>query len=250
MSNNIITALLVDDEPMALTSMERMLNKHCPSVRVIGKTIKPEEAITLINEKKPNLLFLDIAMPKMDGFMLLKRITYQDAQVIFVTAYDAYALQAFKTAAADYLLKPIDKSELIQAVDKVTQLIDSEGTQNYIANLFERLQMNQKNSNLIGLPTMEGLDFVKTEEIMYCHSDGNYTEIYLNDKKKFVVTRKIKFMEEKLDVGQFVRVHNSYLVNLNYVTKYIKGRGGHLIMSNGDTIPVSVRKKNDFLDSF
>lgn len=244
-----MTAILIDDEPMALTSMERMLAKYCPQVEIVGKTINPEEGVKLINQTKPDVLFLDIAMPKMDGFTLLKQIEDTNVQVIFITAYDEYALQAFKTAAADYLLKPVDKDELIQAVDKVSQLLESDTTQNYIANLFESLQ-NNKNNTSIGLPTMEGLDFVKTDTIIYCHSDGNYTEIFLDDKRKFLVTRKIKFMEEKLDASQFVRVHNSYLINLNYVEKYIKGRGGTVIMTNGDSIPVSVRKKNDFLDSF
>ncbi len=249
MSNSKITAILIDDEPMAIRSMERMLAKYCPQVEVIGKTINPEEGITLINNNKPDLLFLDIAMPKMDGFSVLKQINDKDVKVIFITAYDEYALQAFKTAAADYLLKPVDKDELLVAVDKVTQLLESDTTQSYITNLFETLQKNNKNTS-IGLPTMEGLDFVKTDSIIYCHSDGNYTEIFLEDKRKFLVTRKIKFMEEKLDPSQFIRVHNSYLINLNYVEKYIKGRGGTLVMSNGDSIPVSVRKKNDFLDAF
>ncbi|MFC0603644.1 LytR/AlgR family response regulator transcription factor [Winogradskyella pulchriflava] len=250
MNNSKIRALLIDDEPMALRSLERMLLKHCPEINVIGKTINPEEAVTLINDKKPDVLFLDIAMPRLDGFELLEQIDYKNAQVIFITAYDEYALQAFKTAAADYLLKPIDKEELIQAVNKVAQLLDTDTTQNYIADLFERLQKTNNKISSIGLPTMEGLDFVKTDTIIYCHSDGNYTEIFLNDKRKILVTRKIKYIEEKLDAAQFVRVHNSYLVNLNHVEKYIKGRGGTLIMVNGDSIPVSVRKKNDFLDSF
>lgn len=250
MSNRKMTAILIDDEPMALISIERMLTKYCPEVQVIGKAMNPEKAITLIKDSKPDVLFLDIAMPRMDGFTLLKQIDYTQVQVIFITAYDEYALQAFKTSAADYLLKPVDKEELIKAVNKVSQLLESDTSQNYIADLFDHLQKKNKSNTSIGLPTMEGLDFVKTEAIIYCHSDGNYTEIFLDDKRKFLVTRKIKFMEEKLDSAQFVRVHNSYLINLNYVEKYIKGRGGTVIMSNGDSIPVSVRKKNDFLDSF
>ncbi|WP_460220216.1 LytR/AlgR family response regulator transcription factor [Psychroserpens sp. MEBiC05023] len=250
MSSSKITAVLIDDEPMALNSLKRMLSKHCPELTVIGETINPEEAILLINNKKPDLLFLDIAMPRLDGFELLNRIDYKNAQVIFITAYDEYALQAFKTAAADYLLKPVDKDELIAAVTKVSKSLESDTTQNYLTELFERLQNNNKRVSTIGLPTMEGLDFIKTENIIYCHSDGNYTEIYLENKHKLLVTRKLKFMEEKLDATQFVRVHNSYVINLNYVKKYIKGRGGTLIMSNGSSIPVSVRKKNDFLDSF
>ncbi|WP_298755641.1 LytTR family DNA-binding domain-containing protein [uncultured Psychroserpens sp.] len=249
MSNIKLTAILVDDEPMALNSMERMLDKNCTNVSVIGKTKSPEEAIQLINNLKPDILFLDIAMPRMDGFTLLNSITYKKSQIIFTTAYDEYALQAFKTSAVDYLLKPIDSNELKQAVHKVGEQLQSDSTQNYIADLFERLHKKNKNIGSIGLPTMEGLDFIKTEDIIYCHSDGNYTEIYLKDKQKLLVTRKLKFMEEKLEATQFVRVHNSYVINLNFVKKYIKGRGGTLIMSNGANVPVSVRKKNDFLDS-
>lgn len=245
-----LTAIIIDDEPMALNAMERMLEKHCPEVEVVARTKSPEEAVHLIDQLKPDVLFLDIAMPRMDGFSLLEAISYKHAQVIFTTAYDEYALQAFKTSAADYLLKPIDASELKQAVDKVREQAQSDSTQNYITDLFDRLQKTNKQISTIGLPTMEGLDFVKIEEILYCKSDGNYTQIYLKDGQGLLITRKIKFLEEKLEHDQFVRVHNSYLVNLNYVKKYIKGRGGMLIMSNGDSVPVSVRKKSDFLDAF
>ncbi|MDT0557080.1 LytTR family DNA-binding domain-containing protein [Ichthyenterobacterium sp. W332] len=245
-----ITALLIDDEPMALSAIERMLTKHCSNIIIIGKTKNPEEAVDLINNLKPEILFLDIAMPRMDGFTLLNSVSYKKSQVIFTTAYDEYALQAFKTAAADYLLKPIDPDELKQAVIKVSEQLQSDDTQNYIADLFERLQKNTKSITSIGLPSMEGLDFVKTEAIIYCKSDGNYTEIYLDNNQKILVTRKLKFLEEKLNDSQFVRVHNSYLVNINFVKKYLKGRGGTLVMSNGDSLPVSVRKKNDFLDAF
>ncbi|NND52970.1 MAG: response regulator transcription factor [Flavobacteriaceae bacterium] len=250
MTNTTLTAILIDDEPMALDSMSRMLDKHCANVKVIGKTKSPEEAVQLIDALKPDLLFLDIAMPRMDGFALLNAITYKNSQVIFTTAYDEYALQAFKTSAADYLLKPIDVTELKKAVQKVDEQLQGDSTQNYITDLFERLQQSKKNITSIGLPTMEGLDFVKIDNIIYCKSDGNYTQIYLQDGQQLLVTRKIKFMEEKLEKDQFVRVHNSYLVNLNYVKKYMKGRGGTLILSNGDSVPVSVRKKNDFLDAF
>lgn len=250
MSNTKLTAILIDDEPMALNAMERMLDKYCSNIEVIGKTKSPEEAVKLINELKPDILFLDIAMPRMDGFTLLKSISYKNAQVIFTTAYDEYALQAFKTSAADYLLKPIDAKELQQAVQKVEKRLQGDSTQNYITDLFERLQLNNKSISTIGLPTMEGLDFVKIDTIIYCKSEGNYTQIYLLKGSRILVTRKIKFMEEKLEKDQFVRVHNSYLVNLNFVKKYLKGRGGTLIMSNGDSVPVSVRKKNDFLDAF
>ena len=235
---------------MALDAMQRMLDKHCEQVEVIGKTKSPEEAVQLIDTLKPDVLFLDIAMPRMDGFALLNAITYKNSQVIFTTAYDEYALQAFKTSAADYLLKPIDSSELKDAVRKVAEHIQGDDSQNYITELFERLQKTNKNVSSIGLPTMEGLDFVKVDAIIYCKSDGNYTQIHLQDGQQLLVTRKIKFLEEKLSQEQFVRVHNSYLVNLNCVKKYIKGRGGTLVMSNGDNVPVSVRKKSDFLDAF
>ncbi|WP_422105321.1 LytR/AlgR family response regulator transcription factor [Winogradskyella sp.] len=250
MSYSQPTALLIDDEPLALSAVARMLTQHCPEIKIVGKTKSPEEAVQLINTLKPDILFLDIAMPRMDGFALLNTISYKRSQVIFTTAYDEYALQAFKTAAADYLLKPIAINELKEAVAKVQRKLQSDASQDYIIDLFERLQKTRNEITSIGLPTMEGLDFVKVESILYCHSDGNYTEIYLENGQRILVTRKIKFMEEKLDGLQFVRVHNSYLVNLNCVTKYIKGRGGTLIMVNGDHIPVSVRKKNDFLDAF
>ena len=243
-----ITAILIDDEPMALASIERMLTKYCPNVQIIGKTINPKEAINLIDEKKPDLLFLDISMPNMDGFTLLKQLKCQKSNIVFITAYDEYALKAFKVTAVDYLLKPISKDELISAVTKVSKRINSSNKN--IQNLFEYLQQNKNNIDSIALPTMEGLHFVKFGDIVYCKSDGNYTEIFLTSDEKIVISRQIKFLEEKLDGTQFIRVHQSYIVNLNFIKKYLKGRGGILVMTNGDNIPVSVRKKNDFLDSF
>ncbi len=244
-----ISAMIIDDEPMAISSLARMLQKHCPKVDVVATTQNPVEGLKEIKELQPDLLFLDIAMPRMDGFSLLRNIPDLDIKVIFITAYDEYAIQAFKEEAVDYLLKPIDKEELINAVKKVEQSLKIHFTEERLLSLFDRFQKMYSPVQSIGLPTMEGLNFVKVEQISHCKSDGNYTEVFLNDGQKVVISRQLQFLKDKLNPQQFIRVHRSYLVNLNYIKKYLRGRGGSLIMQNGEVIPVSSRRKNDLMDS-
>ncbi len=243
-----LTALLIDDESLALSSLERLLKKHCPEIKIVGQTQNPKEGLGLMEELQPDILFLDIAMPRMDGFSFLRAIPNLRAKVIFTTAFDEYAVQAFKEEAIDYLLKPIDKDELIQAVKKAEHILKAALSEDKLHRLFDRFQLSNAPNKKIGLPTMEGLYFVRVEDISHCKSDGNYTEICLSNGEKILISRQIQFMEEQLNPTQFIRVHRSYVVNLDFIKKYIRGRGGTIILESGEEIPVSSRRKGDFLD--
>lgn len=238
----MIKAIIVDDEPLCCDTLETMLEKYCPGVQLVAICHSGEEAITAIDQQKPDLVFLDIEMPRMNGFDMLQKISPINFEIIFTTSFDQYALRAIRFSALDYLLKPIDKDDLINAVQKVIQR-----TQKPIAQqlqlLMQKLQQPVNPLNKIALPTMEGLQMVPVENIQYCESDSNYTIFYLKDKQKIIVSRTLKEIEELLEEFSFVRVHSSFLVNLHEVLKYVKGEGGYLILNDGTIVNVSASRK-------
>ena len=238
----MIRAIIVDDEPFCCDTLETMLEKYCPEVSLVAICNSGEEAIAAINQQKPDLVFLDIEMPRMNGFDMLQKIGTINFEIIFTTSFDQYALRAIRFSALDYLLKPIDKDDLQTAVQKVIQR-----TQKPIALqlqlLMQKLQQPVNPLNKIALPTMEGLQMVPVESILYCESDSNYTIFYLKDKQKIIVSRTLKEMEEMLEEYSFARVHSSYLVNLQEVNKYVKGEGGYLVLNDGSIVNVSASRK-------
>ena len=238
----MIRAIIVDDEPYCCDTLETMLEKYCPEVQLVAICHSGEDAIAAIGQQKPDLVFLDIEMPRMNGFDMLQKIGTINFEIIFTTSFDQYALRAIRFSALDYLLKPIDKEDLVNSVQKVIQR-----TQKPIAQqlqlLMQKLQQPVNPLNKIALPTMEGLQMVPVESILYCESDSNYTIFYLKDKQKIIVSRTLKEIEELLEEFSFARVHSSYLVNLREVNKYIKGEGGYLVLNDGSTVNVSASRK-------
>ena len=187
-------------------------------------------------------------MPNGTGFDLLRRFPSPDFEVIFTTAHDQYALQAIKFCALDYLLKPIDIEELVIAVQKMNTKIKDHNSQERFSHLIENLNNANHKNHKIGIPTQEGLIFIKVDDILYCTADRSYTFIHLKNKKKIIATRKIKEFENLLSNHDFFRVHRSYMVNLNYIEKYYKGTGGYIVMSDGQSIDIARRKKDEFLE--
>ena len=238
----MIRAIIVDDEPYCCDTLETMLEKYCPEVQLVAICHSGEDAIAAIGQQKPDLVFLDIEMPRMNGFDMLQKIGTINFEIIFTTSFDQYALRAIRFSALDYLLKPIDKEDLVNSVQKVIQR-----TQKPIAQqlqlLMQKLQQPVNPLNKIALPTMEGLQMVPVESILYCESDSNYTIFYLKDKQKIIVSRTLKEIEELLEEFSFTRVHSSYLVNLHEVNKYVKGEGGYLVLNDGSTVNVSASRK-------
>jgi two-component system LytT family response regulator len=242
----MINAMIVDDEPYCVEALQILLGRYCPQVKVVGAYHSGAQALENIREEHPQLLFLDIEMPRMNGFELLEKVKDLDFELIFTTSYDQYAIKAIRHSALDYLLKPVDREELQLSIRKVEQRMKAPLPQQ-IDMLFQRLQSPQYLFNKIAIPTMEGLQLVAVDDIIYCLSDSNYTVLTLKDKQKVVASRTLKEIEELLEDHPFLRVHHSHLINLNEVRKYVKGEGGYLVMSDGAAINVSRSRKEGLL---
>jgi two-component system, LytTR family, response regulator len=242
----MIKAMIVDDEPNSCEVLAALLERYCPDVQVCGIFNNGENALISIRELQPDLVFLDVEMPKMNGFEMLEQLPDIKFNLIFTTSYDKYALKAFKFSALDYLMKPIDREELIKAVTKVISVSENPVAKQ-LEILMQKLAQPGKLINKIALPTMDGLQMISVETIVSCESVSNYTKLYLKDKKTLVVSRTLKEMEEMLEDFAFFRVHHSYIANLNEIQKYFKGDGSYLLMSDGSTVDVARSKKESLL---
>src|SRR6185295_11974869 len=238
----MIKAIIVDDEPYSCESLATLLEQYCPAVKTSAICHSGEEGLAAIETNPPQILFLDIEMPKMNGFEMLERIPIINFEIIFTTSYDQYAIKAIRFSALDYLLKPIDREDLQKAVQKVIQRLQYPAPQQ-LEILLHKLQHSASAIQKIALPTMEGLQMVPVSSIISCASDSNYTVLHLKNKQKITASRTLKEIEEMLEDYSFLRVHHSFLVNLNEIDKYIKGDGGYLIMCDGSNIDVSRSRK-------
>jgi two-component system, LytTR family, response regulator len=238
----MIQAIIIDDEPYCCETLEIMIGKFCPELTVVAVLHSGAEALEALTKFNPQLVFLDIEMPYMNGFEFLEKVHSINFGLIFTTSYDQYAIKAIRFSALDYLLKPIDREELIQAVAKVSKSLQSP-TELQLELLFQKFNKAKYPIKKIALPTMEGLQMVEMDAIISCSSDSNYTNFFLKNNKKLTVSRTMKDIEELLSDYSFLRVHHSFLVNLNEIHKYIKGEGGYLVMSDGTHIDVSRSRK-------
>lgn len=243
----MIKTIIVDDEEKSCVTLNNLITRHCPSLSVLAHCDSVGAAVKAIKTHSPDLVFLDIEMPFENGFSLFDEIRNPDFSVIFTTAYDQYAIKAIKYSALDYLLKPVDVEELKKAVEhfQSQQERNSSKTDNYEL-LLSALKLKSKSAK-IAVPTFDGLQMISAEEIVKCTADESYTHITLTNGSKLVVSRILKEFEDLLSDYNFFRVHNSSLVNLAHVKKYVKGDGGYVIMSDDETVEVSRRKKNELL---
>ncbi|MGF6845503.1 two-component system LytT family response regulator [Chitinophaga sp. W3I9] len=239
--------IIVDDEKHSRDALHMMLERYCPQVSVQAVCSSGPEALTAIHELHPELVFLDIEMPGMDGFQVLEASEYHSFAVIFITAYDQYALQAIHHSALDYLLKPIDSQELKDAVEKASTQ-STVITAGKVEDLLRFLQQHLNQDERLALPTSDGLRMVVAKNIIYCKGAGMQTRLHLQEPEKPVmVCRTLVEMEQWLADKGFFRVHSSFLINLSFMEKYIKGDGGEIIMSDGYSVPLARDKKQDFL---
>ena len=242
----MIKAIIVDDEMHCRKTLSILLKEYCPDVQVVEQCDNGESGIEAIKKLKPDLVFLDIEMPRMNGFEMLEQFSEITFAVIFTTGYDQYAIKAFRFSALDYLLKPIDYEELKKAVEKVSKSVPSPLPQQ-LEILLQTLHHKPSAINKIALPAMEGLQMIPVDSIISCASDRNYTVIILKGKQKIIVSRILKDIEELLEDYSFLRIHHSYIVNLNEISKYVKGEGGYVVMSDGSSVDVSRSRKEILL---
>ncbi|MCF7568344.1 LytTR family DNA-binding domain-containing protein [Sabulilitoribacter arenilitoris] len=241
-----LTSIIVEDEETSREILKNYLKKYCPNVDLVGEAENVEEALILIRNNNLDLVFLDVEMPYGNAFDLLDKVGDINFETVFVTAYNHYAMDALNAHASYYLMKPISIDELIKAVDYVAKIRTKE---NALQNQVLMPKTNVVNGK-ITIPQQNGFEVINTADILYCKADDNYTEIYLNTNKKKLVSKTLKYFEDILKDTSFARVHKSYLVNVNEVVKYLKGKGGSVVLSNGKEIMVSASKKSDLLSYF
>jgi two-component system LytT family response regulator len=246
----MINAILIDDEAHCLESLSIVLNKFCPEVQILQRCPSAKQGLEAVRKHKTDLVFLDVEMPSMSGFEFLEQFNEIPFSVIFTTAYDKYAIKAIRFSALDYLLKPIDPKELVAAVHKVKSH-NHLPTGEQFRMLLDKIQNKENGLAKIAVPIAEGFELVKADDIITCEADNNYTYLHLKNKRKITACRTLKEVEEQLEsFPSFIRVHNSYIVNLNEVSKYIRGDGGYLNMSDGSTVDVSRSRKAALLKFF
>ncbi len=240
--------ILVDDEENSLDILEIELKEYCPQVEIVAKCKSGKEAIAAVHEFNPDVVFLDIEMPQMNGFEVLKNLEDQEFDVIFVTAYDQFALKAFEFSAVDYLLKPIVKERLIAAVEKVSSLAETSISAEQLNMLMTNFQSYWQSQPRVALPTSEGLEFVSVDQIIYAQSESNYCWVFFDDGSKIFLSKTLKDLEGLLAKHGFIRIHQSYLINADFIKRYVRGQGGYIILSNGAKVPVSRSKKEVILN--
>lgn len=246
----MIRALIIDDEEHGIKSLELLLAKYCPEIKLVASSSSPRQSIELINDYQPDIVFLDIYMPEMNGFDLLEQLSFRNFHLIFTTAYREYALKALKANAFDYLLKPIDFEELQKAVEKVKL---KQSNNHKIAELLGIMNESMESKHLkLMLPTKTSIESVLSNEIVYIEAQSNHSLVALVNKQQHLTLKSLKEYEELLCQGEsrFFRIQNSFIINLNEVVRYTKEDGGFVSMSDGKEIPVSKLLKKDFLSKF
>lgn len=237
----------MDDEINSLQNLQQKLTEFCPGIQIVVTAQQPEEAILFIHHYKPDVVFLDIDMPRMNGFKMIEEIEDVNFEIVFTTAYNHYAVDAIRISAFDYLVKPVSVKDLQRCVDRLTE--------NRVRKTRERLDVLKQGLNntasqddKIALPTSDGIDFIKIKEIIYIESDSQHSRVFLTtENKSLLVTKPLKELEEILSKYRFYRINIPYLINLSALKRYVHGDPGEVIMQNGETIPVAKRKKDEFL---
>ncbi len=243
----MLTAIIIDDETNSRNALRQKITKHCTDIKIISECENGEEGIEFIENQKPDIVFLDVEMPRMNGFTMLQQLKNKDFEVIFITAYDHYAIKAIKCSALDYLLKPVEIEDLKISVEKAVQKRKQIKGNNRVELLLQNFLEEKAAHQRIAISSMEGLQFVTTDDIIYLEANSNYTIFHIAGNRKITVAKTLKDFEDILPASLFIRIHHSYLINKNGIEKYIRGEGGQVIMKNGVELDVARRKKEEFL---
>lgn len=242
-----LQVIIVEDEFHSRETLKTFLEEYCPEVEVLDTASNVEEAITKISNYQPNLVFMDIELQTGTGFDVIQKIKHLNFHLIFTTAFEHYAIKAIKFSSIDYLLKPIDLEELLEAVQKAKSLVQEESRQHLLENLLSNFQTPTLENRKICLATSKGIEFIPTNQISYCEANGSYTDFHLTDDRKLVVSKNLKEYENLLGEMNFMRVHNSFLINLGEVKKFVKSEGGYIVMNNDRQVSISNSKRDAFM---
>jgi len=244
----MLKAVIIDDEPDCVKLLALQLKMYCPQVQVAGEFTASDKALAMLKELQPDIVFLDIEMPVMNGFQLLEELGTINFSLIFITAYDKFAVKAFRFNALDYLLKPIDGKDLKVAVQKAIQ---QRPDPQQLRSMKEQLHNGEKfQPAKIALPYQNGVTFTEIKNVLYCESDNNYTRFHIAGGQQYTVAKTLGDIQDVLEERNFLRVHRQYLVNLDHIKKYVRGEGNYLVMSNEESIPVARNKKEKLIEKF
>ena len=242
----MIRSVIIDDEQHCVRALSSDLQHHCPSIEIVATCNSAKEGIMTIRKSNPDLVFLDVEMPWMNGFEMLEILKDVNFSIIFTTAHGEFAAKAFRISAIDYLLKPIDADDLKVAVQKVERKMDEGSSLRHITNLLRNIRQPLEEQK-IALPQREGYEFVQVSSIVYCQAEGAYTKVFINDKKPMLISRTLGDVEELLPVEMFQRIHHSTVININYISQFLRTDGGYIVLKNGEKLSVSKAKKEMLL---
>lgn len=243
----MIKAILIDDEKNSRESLRKKITAHCPGTEVVAECANGLEGLEAIRQYQPDLVFLDIEMPHMNGFTMLQQLPERNFEIIFTTAFNQYAINAIRYSALDYLVKPVEVAELVQAVDRVRLQQHRRDTGRQLEILTGYLNQQQKGPEKIAVSVSTGLEIINVTDIIYLEATGNYTHIHLKDEKPLLASRTLKDFEDILPPSHFYRIHNAILVNVSYVKKYNRGDNGQVVLTNGVLLDVARRRKDELL---
>lgn len=238
----MIRSIVIDDEQHCVRALLKDLQQHCPSIEVLDSCYSAKEGMMAIKKLNPDLVFLDVEMPWMNGFEMLEVLGDVNFSIIFTTAHDEFAAKAFRISAVDYLLKPIDASDLKSAVSKVERKMEEGSSLNHITNLLRNIRQPSAEQK-IALPQREGYEFIDVASIIYCEAEGAYTKVFIKDKRTMLISRTLGDVEELLPPEIFQRIHHSTLINVTYVSQFLRTDGGYVVLNNGEKLSVSKAKK-------
>lgn len=246
----MIRAILVDDEKNALEMMEWLLKTYCPQVEIVALCNSAEMGLEAIRRHQPDVVFLDIEMPRMNGFDMLEHFDKLNFEVVFCTAYDQFAIRAFKYSALNYLLKPVDPEDLKLTVQRIEEKKQIPTRQQFELLMQQMKQPSKATPQRIALTTADGLIFVPTADIIYCEAESNYTNVVLVGGRKVLISKVLKDIDEALSGPDFYRVHSSFLININHIKKFVRGDGGYIVMDNDAIVSISRTRKQEFMELF
>jgi len=244
----MINSIIIDDEEDGRKTLSILLKSYFPEINICQICESAHEGLEAIKNIQPDLVFLDIQMPQMSGFDLLKQASPISFEVIFITAHDQYAIKAIRFSALDYLLKPIDIDDIRDAIRKAKERIAQKNSSQNYQSVIQNVQHKNGRIERLAVPTLEGIEFFNTDDVIFCQAEGSYTTLVLKGKLQKLVSRNLKDFENLLSDSEFCRVHHSYLINLRHVEKYVKGEGGYVVMTDNHHVDISRRRKEEFLN--